>query len=80
MMQNNTQKVSLIIIFTFNFRGRLIQDTKQLYANIIVLLKVVVMEINANLHMEIRNYVLIIIKDFPKWEHQMPEIKYKIVY
>ena len=80
MIPNNTQKVSLIlIIIKYNFRAQQIQDTKQYYANILALLKAAVMEINVNLPMEIRNYVLIILRDFPKWEWETREIKCKIV-
>ena len=80
MIPNNTQKVSLIlIIIKYNFRAQQIQDTKQYYANILALLKAAVMEINVNLPMEIRNYVLIILRDFLKWEWETREIKCKIV-
>ena len=58
MLPNSTQKVSnnnnhYILI---NYRDQLIQDIKQHYANILALLRVVVMGINANLLMEIKNY------------------------
>ena len=58
MIPNNAPKVSnnnnYILI---NYRDQLIQDIKQHYANILALLRVVVMGINANLLMEIKNYV-----------------------
>ena len=58
MIPNNTQKVSNnnIHYILINYRDQQIRDIKQLYANILELLRVVVMGINANLLMEIKNY------------------------
>ena len=58
MIPNNAPKVSInnnhyILI---KYRGQQIQDIKQHYANILILLRVAVMEINVNLLMEIKNY------------------------
>ena len=58
MIPNNAPKVSnndnYILI---NYRDQLIQDIKQHYASILTLPKVVAMEINVNLLMEIKNCV-----------------------
>ena len=59
MIQNNTQKVSNNNnnYFAINFRDLQIQDIKQHYASILALPRDVVMGINVNLLMEIKNYV-----------------------
>ena len=58
MIPNNTQKVSIDNNnFLIIYRGQPIQDIKQHYANILALPKAVVMGINANLLMGIKNYV-----------------------
>jgi hypothetical protein len=58
MIPNNAPKVSnnnnYILI---NYRDQLIQDIKQHYVNILALPRVVVMGINVNLLMEIKNCV-----------------------
>ena len=59
MIPNNAPKVSINnnYYILIKYRGQQIQDIKQHYANILTLPKGVVMEINVNLLMEIKNYV-----------------------